>query len=99
MANVIVMPRLGQTMEAGEIVEWLKAEGDPVEKGDLLMNVQTDKSTLEVESDYSGVLYKILATPENGEIACFEPIGIIAQAGETVDVDAVIAEFKRKQGA
>jgi len=99
MAHVIVMPRLGQTMEVGEIVDWLKAEGDKVQKGELLMNIQTDKSTLEVESDFSGVLYKILATPENGEIECFEPIGIIADPGESVDVDAVLAEFRKKQGA
>lgn len=96
MAHVIVMPRLGQTMEVGEIVEWLKAEGDKVQKGELLMNVQTDKSTLEVESDFTGVLYKILATSESGEIECFEPIGIIAEPGEVVDVEQVLAEFRKK---
>ncbi len=98
MAQVVVMPRLGQTMEAGEIVEWLKKEGDRVEKGELLMSVQTDKSTLDVESDYAGVVSKILATPESGEIPCFEPIAIIAAPEETVDVDRVLREFRAKQG-
>lgn len=99
MAYVVVMPRLGQTMEVGEIVEWLRAEGDPIEKGEVLLNIQSDKSTLEVEADYSGVLARILATPDNGEIPCFEPIGIIAAPGEAVDVEKVLAEFRAKQGA
>jgi pyruvate dehydrogenase E2 component (dihydrolipoamide acetyltransferase) len=93
------MPRLGQTMEAGEIVEWAKAEGDPVQKGEVLLSIQSDKSELEVEADYSGILVKILATADTGEIPCFEPIGIIAAADETVDVDQVLADFRAKQGA
>ncbi|MBI5093324.1 MAG: hypothetical protein HZB26_12895 [Candidatus Hydrogenedentes bacterium] len=99
MAHVIVMPRLGQTMEAGEIVEWMKNEGDAVQKGEILMSIQTDKATLEVEADYSGVLAKILATPENGEIPCFEPIAIIAAPGESIDVEQVVKEFRSKEGA
>lgn len=99
MAYVIVMPRLGQTMEAGEIVEWMKAEGDPVQKGEVLLSIQSDKSELEVEADYSGILVKILATGDNGEIPCFEPIGIIAAADEAVDVDQILADFRAKQGA
>jgi pyruvate dehydrogenase E2 component (dihydrolipoamide acetyltransferase) len=99
MAYVVVMPRLGQTMEVGEIVEWTRNEGDAIEKGEILINIQSDKATLEVEADYSGVLVKILATPENGEIPCFEPIGIIAAPGETVDVQQVLDEFRAKKGA
>ena len=99
MAIVIVMPRLGQTMEAGEIVLWTKREGETVEKGEVLLNIQTDKATIEVDSDYSGVLVKILATSEDGEIPCLDPIGIIATPGEAVDVDQVLNEFRAKQGA
>jgi len=99
MAFVVVMPRLGQTMEVGEIVEWIKGEGDPVEKGELLLMVQSDKATLEVEADYSGVVAKILATPEAGEIPCLEPIAIIAAAGEVVDVEQTLREFRAGQGA
>jgi pyruvate/2-oxoglutarate dehydrogenase complex dihydrolipoamide acyltransferase (E2) component len=99
MAQVIVMPRMGQNMEAGEIVEWKKKEGDSVEKGEVLLDIQTEKSTLEVESDFSGILVKIFATPETGEIPCLEPIAILADPGETVDVDEVLNDFRARQGA
>ncbi|HVV57693.1 MAG TPA: biotin/lipoyl-containing protein, partial [Gaiellaceae bacterium] len=59
MANEVKLPRLGQGMEAGTIVKWLKTEGDRVEKGDPLFEVDTDKVTQEVESDFAGVLLKI----------------------------------------
>ncbi len=98
MAYVVVMPRLGQTMEVGEIVEWMKNEGDMVQKGEVLLTIQSDKATLEVESDYSGVLVKILATADNGEIPCFEPIAVMAGPGETVDADAVVREFLEARG-
>jgi len=93
MAYVVVMPRLGQTMEVGEIVEWMKNEGDMVEKGDLLLTVQSDKATLEVESDFTGVLVKILMTADDGEIPCFEPIAVMAEPGEVVDVEEALRNF------
>ena len=99
MAYVVVMPRMGQTMETGEIVEWMKREGEAVERGEVLLSIQTDKSTLDVEADCPGVLAKILATPDDGEILCLEPIGIIAAPNETFDVDAVLSEFRAKRGA
>ena len=55
------LPRLGQGMEAGTIVRWLKSEGDTVEKGEALYELDTDKVTQEVEADAGGVLLKILA--------------------------------------
>lgn len=97
MAYVVVMPRSGQTMEEGSVVEWFKQEGDPVQKGELLLSIQTDKATIEVEADYSGVLAKILATPDDGEIPCLEPIAIIAAPGETVDVAKILDEFESRQ--
>ena len=99
MAYVVVMPRMGQTMETGEIVEWMKREGEAVERGEVLLSIQTDKSTLDVEADCPGVLAKILATPEDGEIPCLEPIGIIAAPNATFDVDAVLSELRAKRGA
>ena len=98
MAYVVVMPRLGQTMEVGEIVEWMKNEGDTVQKGEVLLTVQSDKATLEVESDYTGVLVKILATADNGEIPCFEPIAVMAEAGEAVDVEEALKNFLETRG-
>ena len=57
----VTLPRLGQGMESGTIVRWLKSEGDPVEKGEPLYELDTEKVTQEVEADAAGVLLKILA--------------------------------------
>lgn len=93
MANVVVMPRSGQTMEEGSVQEWLKQEGEPVTKGEPLFTIMTDKATLEVESDYTGVLKYILITPEDGDVPCLTPIAIIADPGEDVDVRKVLGEL------
>jgi len=60
MVREIILPKLGQTMEEGTIVEWLKQEGDPVQRGDVLFTVESDKATLEVEAPGRGFLRKIL---------------------------------------
>ena len=67
MASEVKLPRLGQGMESGTVVKWLKAEGDAVEKGEPLYELDTDKVTQEVEAEASGVLLKIVV-PE-GEVA------------------------------
>ena len=59
MASEVKLPRLGQGMESGTVTKWLKNEGDAVEKGEPLFEVDTDKVTQEVESDFAGVLLKI----------------------------------------
>ncbi|MCL1887734.1 MAG: 2-oxo acid dehydrogenase subunit E2 [Kiritimatiellaeota bacterium] len=59
MADAVIFPKLGQTMEEGAIVKWLKNEGDPVARGDILFEIETDKANLEVESFFEGVLLKI----------------------------------------
>ena len=69
MANEVKLPRLGQGMESGTIVQWLKAEGDRVEKGEPLYELDTDKATQEVEAEASGVLLKIAV--QYGEV----PVG------------------------
>jgi pyruvate dehydrogenase E2 component (dihydrolipoamide acetyltransferase) len=61
MISKVIMPKLGQTMEEGVIAQWAKKEGDRVEKGDILLEITTDKATLEVESYASGFLRKIIA--------------------------------------
>ena len=60
MAYEIILPKLGQTVEEGRIVEWLKAEGDQVDRGEVLFTVETDKAVLDVESTRKGFLRKIL---------------------------------------
>ena len=66
MAVEVKLPRLGQGMEAGTIVRWLKSEGDNVEKGEPLYELDTDKVTQEVESDAGGVLLKIVDRRRRG---------------------------------
>jgi pyruvate dehydrogenase E2 component (dihydrolipoamide acetyltransferase) len=82
VANEVKLPRLGQGMEAGTVTRWLKSEGDEVAKGEPLYEIDTDKVTQEVESDFAGVLLKI-ALPE-GEAPVGETIAWIGEAGEEV---------------
>jgi pyruvate dehydrogenase E2 component (dihydrolipoamide acetyltransferase) len=82
MANEVKLPRLGQGMEAGTITKWLKSPGDKVEKGEPLFEIDTDKVTQEVESDYAGVLLKI--TLESGEAPVGQTIAYIGKEGEEV---------------
>jgi pyruvate dehydrogenase E2 component (dihydrolipoamide acetyltransferase) len=82
MATEVKLPRLGQGMESGVILKWLKSEGDKVEKGDVLYELETEKVTQEVEAEASGVLLRI-AVPE-GEAAVGTTIGVIGAEGEAV---------------
>src|SRR5688572_29059734 len=86
MATEVKLPRLGQGMEAGTIVKWLKAEGEPVEKGEPLYELDTDKVTQEVEAEASGVLIKI-AVPE-GEVEVGKTIAFIGEQDEKVEAPA-----------
>lgn len=86
MATEIRLPRLGQGMEAGTIVRWLKAEGEPVRKGEPLYELDTDKVTQDVEADAGGVLLKILV-PE-GEAAVGTLVALIGAEGEAVPATA-----------
>ncbi|MEP6910653.1 MAG: dihydrolipoamide acetyltransferase family protein [Actinomycetota bacterium] len=83
MAAEVTLPRLGQGMEAGTIVRWLKSEGDTVEKGESLYELDTDKVTQEVEAEASGTILKILAK-EGEEIAVGKRIAVIGEQGEDV---------------
>jgi pyruvate dehydrogenase E2 component (dihydrolipoamide acetyltransferase) len=83
MSSQVTLPRLGQGMESGTIVRWLKAEGDSVEKGEVLYELDTEKATQEVEADASGTLLKILAQ-EGEEIEVGKAIAVIGEPGEEV---------------
>ena len=84
MASEVKLPRLGQGMEAGTIVKWLKSEGEPVEKGEPLYELDTDKVTQEVESDFAGTLLKIAIA--EGEVAVGKTIGVIGEEGEEFSI-------------
>ena len=86
MATKVKLPRLGQGMESGTIVRWLKSEGDAVEKGEPLYELDTEKVTQEVEADAGGVLLKI-AVGEGEEIEVGKPVAVIGEAGEEVPAE------------
>ncbi len=87
MATEVKLPRLGQGMESGTIVRWLKTEGDAVSKGEPLYELDTDKVTQEVEAESDGVLLKIVIP--DGEVDVGTTVGIIGSQDE--DVSALLA--------
>ncbi|HEY7518199.1 MAG TPA: dihydrolipoamide acetyltransferase family protein [Methylomirabilota bacterium] len=85
----VQMPKLSEAMESGKIIKWLKKEGDRVQSGDILAEVETDKADVEMEAFGSGVLRKILVG--NGEKAAVGAlIGVIAEPND--DIGAVVAQ-------
>ena len=83
MATRIDMPQLGLTMETGTILQWLKAVGDTVEKGQPVVLIQTDKVEYEVESPAAGTLLKVVAQ-EGAELPVGSLMAVIGEAGEDV---------------
>ena len=84
MATEIVMPKLGLTMESGTVSAWLVEEGKAVKKGQALLEIETDKVTMEVEAQVDGVLRKILVEVGK-EVPVSEVIGVIAAADENIE--------------
>ena len=82
MATEVKLPRLGQGMESGTIVKWLKGVGEPVKKREPLYELDTDKVTQEVEAEADGVLLQILV--ETGEVEVGKTIGLIGKEGEEI---------------
>lgn len=78
----ITMPRLSDTMEEGVVVSWLKQVGDPVERGEILAEIETDKALMELEAYDSGVLEQILAA-EGARVPIGTPIGLIGDGSGT----------------
>jgi pyruvate dehydrogenase E2 component (dihydrolipoamide acetyltransferase) len=77
----VILPKLGQTMEFGTIIEWLKQEGDPVQRGEVLFTVESDKATLEVESPGKGYLRKILV-PAGEECPVLTVVALITKTSD-----------------
>ncbi len=81
MAKDILMPKAGYDMTEGKLLRWLKQEGDPVTAGEIIVEIETDKVTLEIEAFDSGILQRILV--HEGEVAAVgERIGVIAAPAE-----------------
>lgn len=83
MAEVILMPRLSDTMTEGVIAAWHKQVGDTVKKGDLLAEIETDKATMELESYQDGVLLHI-GTPNGGKLQVNDLLAIFGKQGEDI---------------
>ena len=81
MATAIIMPDFGTTVEQVKLVRWLKAVGDPVKRGDMLCEVETDKATSELESIADGVLLKQVV-PEGEDVQQGTVIAYVGAAGE-----------------
>ena len=98
MATEVKLPRLGQGMESGTVVRWLKQEGENVEKGDPLYELDTEKVTQEVEAEASGVLLKIAVA--EGEVPVGQTIAVIGEAGEDVpEAETEVDEAPEEEGS
>jgi pyruvate dehydrogenase E2 component (dihydrolipoamide acetyltransferase) len=93
MAKYIIMPKLGFNMNQGKIIEWLKDEGEKVDEQEAILQIETDKTVMEVESPVSGILKKILVK-EGEEVSVTLPIGIIADKDE--NISSMINEAYKK---
>ncbi len=90
MARPLVMPQMGYDMKEGTILRWLKHEGDRVERGEPIAEIETDKVNIEIESFASGVILKLLAQ-EGETIPVGQPIAMIGEPGEKLEEEAVPA--------
>jgi len=91
MAEVVTMPKLGFDMAEGVLVRWVVAEGGNVNRGEVLAEIETDKATVEVESAFTGVVHKHLAT-EDDVLPVGVPIAVIGEVGEEFDLGELIGD-------
>ncbi len=96
MATAIAMPKLGLSMKTGTVGKWLKNEGDPVKKGEALVEVMTDKITNKVEAPADGILLKIAAA-KGSKLPVGGLMGVIGEAGE--DISAILSAAPADAGA
>ena len=84
MAETISMPKLGFDMAEGTLVRWIKKAGEPVKKGEVLAEIETDKATVEVESTASGVVRRLIVE-EGAVVPVGKPIAVVGTAEEKID--------------
>lgn len=97
MVRPITMPKLGQSEEEVTLLRWIKKEGDPVVKGDILFEIETEKAVLEVESFFAGTLLKIVV-PGGGTVPVQSVVGFIGEPGEPVPDVALRSVTPQKAG-
>lgn len=96
MAETITMPKLGFDMAEGTLVRWVKKEGENVNKGDVLAEIETDKATVEVESSTSGIVRRLLVEP-GSVVPIGDPIAIVGTADEKVEEPEKVSEPRVEQ--
>ena len=85
MATTIVMPKMGYDMREGTVVRWYKQEGETVDRGEVIADIETDKATVEFEAYTGGILQRLVAQ-EGIPVAVGDAIAVIAEPGEALDV-------------
>ena len=85
MALEILMPALSPTMEEGTLAKWLVAEGDRVQSGDLLAEIETDKATMEFEAVDEGVIGRLLVAEGTANVKVNSAIAILLEEGDAAD--------------
>ncbi len=94
MPTDVIMPALGVSQDTGKILRWIRSEGDTVAKGDPLMEIETDKVTVEIESPASGTLAGVSA-PEGADVPVGQPVAVILAEGESVPAAVAPVEAPR----
>src|SRR5688500_2303544 len=93
MAQIIGLPKLSPTMEEGVLVRWVKKEGDKVQPGDLIAEVETDKANMDFNLEDEGVLLKLLVK-EGDTVKLGAPVAILGNQGE--DVASLVEQAKQQ---
>ena len=87
MPTDVIMPALGVAQEKGTLINWLKTEGQPVTKGEPLMEIETDKATVEIEAPGSGILTQVVAKPGD-EVPVGQIVALLLAPGEVASATA-----------
>ena len=96
MAYSVIMPKAGMMMETGRVMRWFKKEGEQIEAGEPLLEIETDKTTMEIEAGESGILLKIRARA-GAVVPVTQTIGYIGKLGEPLPKDEPIRVVSEKQ--
>ena len=96
MISEVVMPQMGADMTEGTIVRWIKSEGDPVNRGEIIAEIETDKANVEIEAFESGVFRKVLAQ-EGDTIGglVFNRLGYLPKAGAKIELPRLAVTVRR----
>jgi pyruvate dehydrogenase E2 component (dihydrolipoamide acetyltransferase) len=98
MAQLIVMPKLSDTMEEGAVANWLKKEGESIDEGQDLVEIETDKATMAYASSAEGIILKILLEPKKSA-PLGAPLCVIGKKGEAFNLDEMLAKVSGPKSA